>query len=260
MSRVRRLVLLRHARTAAARSAGFPVLDEPLDEQGVADARTGAAVISAAGWARDGVLSSPLIRARQTVAHLGVGAGAIAVDALAEADFGRWAGRTLADVAAGAPDDVTAWMTSPDAAPHGGESLAALVARVGAWLDAQAHAEPGRVLVVTHGGVVKAALVHALGAPLEAFWRLDVAPLGVTELHAHDGRWTVAGVNRPLVDPAAGAGADAAPVADLVPVTDVTDEAPVASAATAADVPSEPAAEPAPGRRPRALGAVWGPS
>ncbi len=198
MTSVRRLVLVRHARTAAARAGGFPVLDEPLDERGVADARAGAAVVAAAGWARDGVLCSPLVRARQTAALLGVGAGAIAVDALAEADFGRWAGRTLADVAAGAPDDVTAWMTSVDAAPHGGESQAALVARVGTWLDAQAVAAPGRVLAVTHGGVVKAALVHALGAPLEAFWRLDVAPLGVTELHAHDGRWTVAGVNAPL--------------------------------------------------------------
>jgi hypothetical protein len=37
--------------------------------------------------------------------------------------------------------------------------------------------------------------VHALGAPPAAFWRVDVTPLGLTELHAHDGRWTVARVN-----------------------------------------------------------------
>jgi broad specificity phosphatase PhoE len=48
---------------------------------------------------------------------------------------------------------------------------------------------------VTHAGVVKAAVVHALGAPVMSFWRLDVAPLGITELHAHDGRWTVARLN-----------------------------------------------------------------
>jgi broad specificity phosphatase PhoE len=48
---------------------------------------------------------------------------------------------------------------------------------------------------VTHGGVVKAAVVHALAAPPEAFWRVDVTPLALTELHAHDGRWTVARVN-----------------------------------------------------------------
>jgi broad specificity phosphatase PhoE len=65
---------------------------------------------------------------------------------------------------------------------------------VGAWLDAQAG-QAGRAIAVTHAGVVKAAVVHALGAPAAAFWRVDVAPLAVTELHAHDGRWTLTRVN-----------------------------------------------------------------
>ena len=64
--------------------------------------------------------------------------------------------------------------------------------------------------------MVKAAVVHALGAPDEAFWRVDAAPLHTTELHAHDGRWTVAHVNAPLAprsvaDPSAAAGATSAP-------------------------------------------------
>lgn len=85
-------------------------------------------------------------------------------------------------------------MTDPAARPHGGESLSALLARVGGWLDAQAALD-GRAIAVTHAGVVKAALVYALDAPPAAFWRVDVAPLALTELHAHDGRWTVARVN-----------------------------------------------------------------
>ena len=52
-------------------------------------------------------------------------------------------------------------MTDPDAAPHGGESLTALLARVAAWLDEQAALD-GTAVAVTHGGVVKAAVVHAL--------------------------------------------------------------------------------------------------
>ena len=48
---------------------------------------------------------------------------------------------------------------------------------------------------ITHGEVVKAAVVHALGAPLLAFWRIDAAPLAITELHAHGGRWTVVRLN-----------------------------------------------------------------
>jgi broad specificity phosphatase PhoE len=53
-------------------------------------------------------------------------------------------------------------------------------------------------VAITHGGVVKAAVVHALGAPIEAFWRIDASPLAVTELHAHNGRWTVTRTNAPL--------------------------------------------------------------
>ena len=113
---------------------------------------------------------------------------------LRECDFGTWCGRTLAEVHEADPDGTGAWMTDPAACPHGGESLADMLARVGSWMDAQAGCD-GRAIAVTHAGVVKAAVVHALGAPAAAFWRVDVTPLAVTELHAHDGRWTVACVN-----------------------------------------------------------------
>jgi len=49
--------------------------------------------------------------------------------------------------------------------------------------------------VITHGEVVKAAVVHALSAPPLAFWRIDATPLAITELHAHGGRWTVVRLN-----------------------------------------------------------------
>jgi len=193
---VRRLVLLRHARTAAAQGAAFPAVDDRLDPVGRREARAAAAALAATGWDRDGVICSPLVRAVETAALLGLDAAA-PEPALREADFGTWAGTSLAAVAAGDPDAVTAWMTDVDAVPHGGESLRAVVGRVGQWLDEQATSD-GRNVAVTHGGIVKAAVVHALGAPLEAFWRVDVGPLGVTELRAHDGRWTVAHVNAPI--------------------------------------------------------------
>jgi broad specificity phosphatase PhoE len=185
---VRRLLLVRHAPTRATRLTGFPV-DEPLDARGLAD----AASLRGALPARFEALSSPALRCRETAAAAGV-ADPVLVDALAECDFGAWAGRALADVHAEAPDDVAAWMTDPGACPHEGESLTAFAGRVGGWLDGEAAAD-GWAVAFTHGGVVKAALVHALGAALSAFWRIDVAPLSISELHAHDGRWTVARVN-----------------------------------------------------------------
>jgi broad specificity phosphatase PhoE len=177
---------MRHARTDAVRLAAFP-RDESLDAVGVAAARELAGRLGSGE-----ALCSPSLRARETATALGLDAEV--VPELREGDFGAWAGRTLAEVHGDDPEGTLAWMTDPAARPHAGETLAELITRVGGWLDAQARLD-GRAIVVTHGGVVKAAVVHALAAPAAAFWRVDVAPLALTELHAHDGRWTLGRVN-----------------------------------------------------------------
>lgn len=180
---MRRLYLVRHAPTDATRSAAFPV-DEPLDERGRA---------AASAWSPpscDEVFVSPAVRCRETASLAGLTWDNDA--ALAECDFGSWGGRSLEEID---DADAAAWMGDPDFNAHGGESLTVFAARVAGWLDGQATLGDGRAVAVTHGGVVKAALVHALGAPLRAFWQFDVAPMSVTELHAWDGRWTISKVN-----------------------------------------------------------------
>jgi broad specificity phosphatase PhoE len=185
--------LVRHAPTGATRAAAFPV-DEPLDERGRAAARSLARAVPA----RAALVSSPALRCLQTAEA--TGRRFECEPQLAECDFGRWAGTRLADIVASNRDAARAWMAEPDARPHGGESLSDFARRVADWFDAQA-AERGALVAITHAGVVRAALVRALDAPMEAFWRLDIAPLSVTELHAHDGRWTVTRVNHPLPEP-----------------------------------------------------------
>lgn len=186
---MRRLLLIRHATTEAVRRAAFP-LDESLDEAGRA-----AATALAGRLGRGDALSSPALRARETAAAASLEAQVEPL--IGECDFGSWGGRTLAEVHESDPQGAGAWISSADACPHGGESLNALLARVAGWMDAQAGRD-GRTIAVTHAGVVRAAVVHVLGAPSAAFWRVDVSPLALTELHAHDGRWTVACVNAPV--------------------------------------------------------------
>jgi broad specificity phosphatase PhoE len=183
---VRRLLLVRHAPTRATRSFAFPV-DEALDDRG----RSAAASLSLP--ARLEVLCSPALRCRETAQAAGLEPHALD-PRLAECDFGSWAGRTLEDVSAADPAGVGAWMADPGACPHGGESLTVFFQRVAAWLDEQASLDGGAV-AITHGGVIKAAVVHALRAPVAAFWQIDAAPLALTELHAHDGRWTLTRAN-----------------------------------------------------------------
>ncbi|MFF1477723.1 histidine phosphatase family protein [Streptomyces sp. NPDC058301] len=110
--------------------------------------------------------------------------------ALTDWDLGHWRGRRLDELSATDPTGVRAWLTDPAAAPHGGESLLALIARVGAWLDTL-PAAGGRILAVASPAVVRAAVTHALTLPPASFWRLDVAPLTLTELSGRAGRWNL---------------------------------------------------------------------
>ncbi|MET9885251.1 histidine phosphatase family protein [Streptomyces sp. NPDC006430] len=103
-------------------------------------------------------------------------------------DAGQWAGRTLDEVSAEDPAAVQRWLTDPDYAPPGGESVAALIARVGAALAGLAA---GTHRAVVEQAVVRAAVVHALELPAATFWRLDVRPDTVTTLTGRLGRWNL---------------------------------------------------------------------
>jgi broad specificity phosphatase PhoE len=188
--RVRRLLLVRHASTRATRAVAFPV-DEPLDERG----RTAARPLAGALPRGCEVVSSPALRCLQTAEAAGLPAR-VDEDVI-ECDFGRWAGVTLREIDAEDPDGARAWMLDPGSAPHDGESLRDFATRIGRWLESQTQAD-GAAAVITHGGVVKAAVVNALGAPFEAFWRIDAAPLSVTELHWHEACWTLTRLNHPI--------------------------------------------------------------
>jgi broad specificity phosphatase PhoE len=184
---VTRLTLLRHGATAATRNASFPA-GEPLEQTALEEARSLAPRLDR----HDAVWCSTAPCARETAEALRLVPAAS--PSLDDADAGDWRGRTIEDVARTDHEALAAWTSDPAAAPPGGESLLEVLARVGRWLDAQA-ASGHRVLAVTHTVVIRAAVVHALSAPPAAAWRIDVAPLSRTVLHARDGRWTVRGMN-----------------------------------------------------------------
>jgi broad specificity phosphatase PhoE len=175
-----RLVLITHASTAATQDARFPG-DEPLDVRGLRAA-------SAASVRRrfDGVFRGPERRCGETASALGL--DAVPDPALADLDLGAWRGRTL--TALESEPGLAAWLTDAEARPHGGESLSALADRVASWLAGLPElAGPAHLAAVTHPAVVRAAVLHTLGAPLAGFWRLDSAPLTQTWLTRHGGRW-----------------------------------------------------------------------
>ncbi|MGO9941363.1 MAG: histidine phosphatase family protein [Rhodoblastus sp.] len=181
-----RLRLLCHASTSAVRNAAFPA-DEPLDDR----AREKLPGLRHNLHHADRCFTSPALRAKQTAEAMNL--SAIAEPLLRECDYGRWTGRALAEVQEEEPQAVTEWLQNPDASPHGGESILALMERVAKWLDAQKDA-PGLTVAVTHASVIRAAIVHAIEAGPQSFWRIDVAPLSLTRLSGDRGRWTLASV------------------------------------------------------------------
>jgi broad specificity phosphatase PhoE len=184
-----KLLLIRHGVSVSTRRAAFS-LDEPLDEAG---ARQAAGLSSSLPARIDRWLSSPALAARQTAEAAGVEPE---VDSsLSECDFGLWAGSTLPEIEASDPDGLRSWFEDAEATPHKGESIAGLVDRVRRWLD-RIRRTTGTTAAITHAGVVRAAVVVALDAPLAAFWRIDVAPLSLTELHTTEDGWRMAGANR----------------------------------------------------------------
>jgi broad specificity phosphatase PhoE len=177
-----RLTLISHAATEAQRLPAFPS-DEPLEEREIAK-------ISALGWIApraQRLLSAPERRARETAQAAGLSAEV--AKELRDCDYGAWSGLTLSEVEQRQPEEVCAWLTDPGAAPHGGESIMQLIARIGGWLDEQRA--PDHTIAVTHPAVIRSAMVHALQAPPLSFWRIDVAPLSLTDLRWNGRVWTV---------------------------------------------------------------------
>jgi broad specificity phosphatase PhoE len=170
------LILVRHGRTsfnAAGRLVGR--LDPPLDELGLAQ----AAAIGEALKGVDRVVSSPLLRARQTADH--IGAPVEVDDRWIEVDYGDYDGVSLSS-----PECVTLfehWRTDIDYAPPGGESLAHMGDRVAAAVEQLLGAAVETdVVVVSHVSPIKAAVSWALGAGPETAWRSHLEPASISRI------------------------------------------------------------------------------
>ncbi|WAZ24626.1 histidine phosphatase family protein [Streptomyces cinnabarinus] len=159
--------------------------DAVPDDRALERARRMAGTLPSAGDR----YTAPSLRCRRTATALGWEAVAVEPE-LRDLDMGRWRDRTLDRVAADEPDGFAAWLTDPHASPHGGESVAGLCARVAAWADALPP-DTGRMVAVVEQAAARAAILHALSAPLHSFWRVDVPPLTTVQLTGRAGRWNL---------------------------------------------------------------------
>lgn len=129
-----------------------------------------------ADW--DVVLTSPLKRCRDFTMQLNSALGFVLEEdvRLREMHFGRWEGQEIEAVWAQEPALLNAWRDNPaKETPPDGEPLTDVYARVESFYqDMLARFAGKKILVVTHGGVIRVMLSLVLELSMDKVNRIDV--------------------------------------------------------------------------------------
>lgn len=191
------VILLRHGRTTANATGVLAGRTPGVGLDGVGRAQAAAAAERLASVRLTRVVTSPLLRCRQTAA-IAAGPHALAVTpdrGLVECDYGDWQGRPLAELATEGLWRLVQAHPSRVVFP-GGEAMAAMQHRAVTAIrevDAAVTASDGNEavwLAVSHGDLIKAILADAHGMHLDLFQRIEVHPasLSVIAYGAHGPR------------------------------------------------------------------------
>ncbi len=187
MSRLRRLLLVRHGETDGESSVRYHgSTDVDLSEGGRAQMKRAALLVRHEQI--DLVIASPLRRSWQAAWIVGAGAQVRLVNDFREIHFGRWEGLNAEEIEAQDPVLFQEWRAgSPGFEFPSGERRDAFRERVLAGLKRLEQSGAANALLVVHKGVVRTIAEKLLGSPLD-----DGRPeLGevVTLSRGTDGSW-----------------------------------------------------------------------
>jgi broad specificity phosphatase PhoE len=188
--RVTTLLLARHGETDWNHENRFQGhADPPLNETGRVQA--GALAVELAGERLDAVYSSPLRRAFETAEVVAArhGLEPLPVEALREVDVGSWQGLTRLEIEARFPEQFQRWLAY-EQGWEDGETYDEMGTRVvPALLELAARHRGERILALTHGGPIRAAIAAANGISHAEARRREpvVGNCVVVELDAQDG-------------------------------------------------------------------------
>ena len=184
------LIFVRHGQTEWSRSGRYQGRsDPPLISEGRAQALHLGFRLHGLGV--ESILTSPLRRARETaeiVAEV-LGLDAPIIDPrLTELAYGAWEGLTQAEIRSRWPDQLRQWKRMPDATSvPDGESLADVRQRMHLFLGDPmwTSRDGGSVLIVSHAGPIRIALLEATKQPLCMFRQIVVPTASMHCLALH---------------------------------------------------------------------------
>ncbi|MDH5632309.1 MAG: histidine phosphatase family protein [Gammaproteobacteria bacterium] len=178
--------LIRHGEPVGGRAYRGHGVDDPLSEKGWQ--QMWSAVGETYSWQK--LFTSPMSRCREFAEALARRTGAIVIvdDRLKEIGFGAWEGRTPEQIQATDPDEYAGFYRDPvNNRPEGAEPLQGFRSRVvDAYENILADSDAGRILVVTHAGVIRALMTHVLQAPEAAMYRIKVTNASITRIRYRD--------------------------------------------------------------------------
>jgi alpha-ribazole phosphatase len=116
---------------------------------------------------------------------------------LIEQSLGEWQGLPHAELPARLTLPKHAfWPLAGNEPPPGGETLSDVIERVGASLERLAAAHEGEdVIIVSHGGAIRAAVAHCLRIEADNALHLSIQNLSLTRVERHPEGWRVVCVN-----------------------------------------------------------------
>jgi broad specificity phosphatase PhoE len=197
-----RFWLIRHALVDEnSRAILYGVMDVPLCETTL-EAQAPMYTALARRLPRPAVWKvTPLSRTRrtaQTIFNAGYPAEELGVEPqLIEQSLGEWQGLPHAELPAKlAYPQHPFWPLAGDEMPPGGESMVDVIVRAGAALERIARQHRGEdVVIVSHGGTIRAAVAHALDIRPDNALHLSIHNLSLTCLERHPEGWRVTRVN-----------------------------------------------------------------
>lgn len=192
------LLLVRHGETAWNRERRWQGQhDLPLTAHGFAQSAAIAARLGDVGAIA--LWSSDLTRARQTAESIGVACDlTVQLDAgLREVDVGSWVGLSSDEAGARDPEGHARWVAGGTGWSDG-ESYPTMAARAVATVTriASRYAGRERVVLVAHGGPIRALAAHAVGLPGDGRVQLAAGPnASLTTIDVRVTGWRLMGYN-----------------------------------------------------------------
>jgi phosphoserine phosphatase len=169
-------ILMRHGETHWNRE-GRVMGRNPVELSENGRAQVEAASTLARSLNADLIVTSPLVRARQTAEIVADGVGGIPITedpAIEEVSYGRWEGMTYHQLIQDPYYEV--YRQSPvDNPTPGGETIPHVQTRGVAAVHRAVEANPGcRIIFVSHGDIIRTVLCYFLGLELKFFNRIRI--------------------------------------------------------------------------------------